>query len=85
MAEEKSIGKITHYFDKIGVAIIELTEPLKVGETLHFFGHDVDFNQKVESMQIEHQSVQEAAGDESVGLKVEQKVKEGTEVFRVTE
>lgn len=85
MAEEELIGKVTHYFDKIGVAIVELTKTLKVGETLHFLGHDADFNQSVASLQIEHEQVQEAKKGENVGLKVDQKVKEDTEVFRVTE
>jgi len=85
MAEEKPIGKITHYFGKIGVAIIELTDSLKVGDTLHFSGHGADFNQTVESMQIEHKSVEEAAKGESVGIKIDQKVKEGTAVFKVVE
>ena len=85
MAKEKSIGKVTHYFGKIDVAIIELTKTLKVGKKLRFSGHGADFEQQVESMQIEHKEVQKAKKKESVGVKVDQKVKEGTEVFLVKE
>ena len=85
MAEEKSIGKVTHFFDKIGVVIIELTNSLKVGETIHFSGHGADFNQTVGSIQVEHKPAEEAKKGESIGLKVDQKVKEGTEVFKITE
>ena len=84
MAEEK-VGKITHYYAKIGVAVLEVTDGLvKVGDTLHVVGHGVDFNQTISSMQVEHQPVEEAKVGESVGLKTDQPVKEGAEVFKVT-
>lgn len=86
MAEEKLIGKITHYFGKIGVGVLELTEgTLKAGETIHIVGHGADFSQTVESMQVEHQNVEEAKKGDSVGLKVSEKVKEGAEVYKVIE
>ena len=84
--EEKLLGKVTHFFNKIGVAVLELTEDsLKVGETLHFKGGERDFEQKVDSMQIEHENVPEAKKGESIGLKVEQAVREGDQVFKVLE
>jgi translation elongation factor EF-1alpha len=84
--EEKLIGKVTHFFNKIGVAVLELQkDSLKVGETLHFKGGERDFEQKVDSMQIEHQEVSEAKKGESIGLKVEQAVREGDQVFKVLE
>jgi len=84
--EEKLIGKVTHFFNKIGVAVLELTkDSLKVGETIHFKGGERDFEQKVESMQIEHNEVSEAKKGESFGLKVEQAVREGDQVFKVLE
>ena len=86
MAEEKLIGKITHYFGHIGVAVLELTEGnLKVGETIHIIGHGADFSQAVDSMQVEHKNVEEAKKGDSVGLKVGEKVKEGAEVYKVAE
>ncbi len=83
--EEKEIGKITHYFGKIGVAVLELTSDLKVGDTIHIKGHSEDFSQMVDSMQIEHESIPEAKAGQSVGMKVGQKVHPGDIVYLVTE
>ena len=51
------IGQITHYFDHINVAALTLTEPLRVGDTIHILGHTTDFRQEVTSLQIDHQAV----------------------------
>ena len=83
MPEEKLIGKITHYFNKIGVAIIELIDDLAVGDTIHIKGHTSDFEQPVESMQIEHENVEKAGKGDAIGLKSTEAVREGDEVFRV--
>lgn len=83
--EEKEIGKVTHYFGKISVAILELTAGLKVGDTIHIKGHTDDFTQKVESMQIEHENVDEAQPGQSIGMKVIQKAHEGDVVYLVQE
>ena len=82
--EEKLIGKISHYFGKINVGIIELSDSLKVGDTIHIKGHTADFNQQVASMQIEHAEVSEAKTGDSVGIKVDQKVHQNDEVYKVT-
>lgn len=81
--EGKLIGKVTHYFGNIGVAVIELTDTLKIGDTIRITNATVDFTQTVESMEIEHKKVQEAKAGEAVGLKVNQKVKEGYKVYRL--
>lgn len=81
--EEKLIGKITHYFSKIGVAVIELLDTLKIGDTIRIVGGETDFSQTVESMEVEHQKVKEAKKGESVGLKVNQKVREGYKVYKL--
>jgi len=84
--EEKLIGKVTHYFGKIGVAVIELADSLKVGDKIRIVGGvDTDFTQTVESMEVEHQKVNEAKAGDSIGLKVEQKVREGYKVYKVIE
>ncbi len=86
MAEEiegQLIGKISHYFGKIGVAVIKLSDTLKVGDDIRIIGGEADFNQAVDSMEVEHQKVEEAKPGESVGLKVEQKVREGYSVYKV--
>ncbi|PJE67600.1 hypothetical protein COU95_01525 [Candidatus Shapirobacteria bacterium CG10_big_fil_rev_8_21_14_0_10_40_9] len=83
MADFK-VGKITHYYDKIGVAVVELTGSLAVGDTIRISGHGTEFSQKVESMQIEHEGIQEAKKGQNIGLKIEQEVKDGDEVYKVS-
>ena len=77
----KKVGTVTHYFGKIGVAILKLDESLKVGDVLKFQGHGADFDQSVSSMQVDHAEVTEAKSGSQVGMKVDQPAKEGTEVF----
>jgi len=81
--EGKLIGKVTHYFSKIGVAVIELSDTLKVGETIRIVGGETDFNQVIESMEIEHQKVEIAKAGDLVGLKVSQKVRDGYKVYKI--
>lgn len=81
--EEKKIGVITHYFGKISVGIIKLDAPLKVGDTIHIKGAHDDFSQSVDSIQIEHDSVESASKGEEVGIKVIQKVHPNDEVYQV--
>ena len=83
--EEKEIGKITHYFGKIGVAVIELKGGLKAGDKIHVKGATSDFEQAVGSMQIDHQEVPEAKQGDSVGLKVNESVRQGDLVFKIEE
>lgn len=80
----KLIGEVSHYFGNIEVAIIELSETLKQGETIRIIGgKDTDFTQEVESMEIEHQKVKKAKSGDSVGVKVKEKVREGYKVYKV--
>ncbi len=81
--QEKEIGKITHYFGHLSVGIIELSDTLKTGESVHIKGHSEDFSQPIDSMQIEHANVSEAKPGDSVGIKVAQKVHPGDKVFKV--
>ncbi|MGB9726497.1 MAG: EF-Tu/IF-2/RF-3 family GTPase [Minisyncoccia bacterium] len=83
--EEKLIGKITHYYGKIGVGIVELSGPLKVGDKIHIKGHSTDFEQTVDSIQVEHENVDSAKKGETIGLKVKDKVHEGDEVYLIVE
>jgi len=78
---ELCIGKVTHYYSKIGVAIVDLTGDLRVGQQIHIKGHTSDFTEVVESIQIEHENVPEAKAGQCIGLKVKEKVREGDEVF----
>jgi putative protease len=83
MEEEKLIGKVTHYFGKVEVAVIKLEDTLKVGDSIRIVGEETNFNQIVDSMEIEHQKVNEAKAGQSVGLKVVQKVREGYKVYKI--
>ncbi len=82
--EGQLIGKITHYFGHIGVAVIELSGTLKEGDTIRITGGtDTDFNQTVGSIEVDHKKVDEAKSGDSVGLKVDQKVREGYKVYKI--
>ena len=84
MGEEEliEVGRITHFFSKINVAVIELKAALSVGDTLAIKGPTTDFEQHVDSMQIEHQNVQRAEQGQSIGLKVMQRVRETDVVYK---
>lgn len=81
---EEPIGKITHYFGHLEVAAMKLTSELKVGDTIHVKGHTTDFTQPVDSLEVEHQKVQQAGPGQEVAFKVTEKARTGDEVFRVT-
>jgi putative protease len=82
--EEVVIGTIEKYFGKINVAAIRITSgELKVGDTIHIKGHSTDFEQTVDSMQVEHLTVQTAGPGTDVGIKVKEKVHEKDAVFLV--
>jgi translation elongation factor EF-Tu-like GTPase len=81
--EGKLIGKITHYFSHLSVAVIELSDVLSVGDTIRIVGGETDFTQSVDSMEIDREKVEKAKAGDSVGLKVEQKVREGYKVYKI--
>ena len=77
------VGAITHFFSKINVAVVELKSPLSVGDKIKIQGPTTDFEQTVQSMQIEHESVKAAKKGQSIGLKVDQRVRENDTVYRM--
>jgi putative protease len=82
---EEKIGRVVHYYTKLSVAAIELTDgDLKVGDRIHITGHTTNFEQQIESMQIEHANVQEAKKGQSVGIVVKEHVREHDTVYKVT-
>ena len=76
------IGHVAHFFSKIGVAVVELTAPLTVGDRILVKGPSTDFEQIVESMQIEHKNIQGAEAGQSIGLKLAQQAKERDAVYK---
>lgn len=80
---EKNIGTVTHFFDKISVAVISLTEPLEVGDKIRIDA-ELPFVQKVTSMQVEHKEIQKANAGDDVGMKTDKQCKEGDIVIKLT-
>jgi len=81
--KEKEVGKVSHYYTNIGVGVIELKGTLKVGDKIHIKGATTDLKQKVESMQIEQDKVQEAKKGQSIGLKVKDHVRQHDKVYKL--
>lgn len=79
----KEIGKVTHYYGKIGVAIVALSDGLRVGDKIKVEGNRTEFEQAVDSIEVEHTAVQEAKQGDVVGLKVREKVSEGATVYKL--
>jgi translation initiation factor IF-2 len=78
------IGRITHFYDKIGVAIIEVvSQKLKIGDAVKISGHDQEFIQTVKSLQKEHEQVDEVKKGETTGMKVDKPVKAGDTIYLV--
>jgi putative protease len=81
---ETLIGKVTHYYNHISVAVVELSAELKIGDTILFLGHTTDFTQEVTSLEIEHQKIRSAGPQQEVAVKVNEEVSQGDLVYRVT-
>lgn len=84
MMEGIRIGDITHYYNQINVAVIYLSDSIRIGDVIHILGRTTDFRQNVTSLQIEHQTIEEAGQGQEVALKVIQRVRKGDKVFRLT-
>jgi putative protease len=81
--KEKKIGEVTHFFDHISVGIIKASNPIKVGDKVHFKGHTTDFEQVITEMQFDHKSIDSAKKGQEFGLKVKEQVREGDDVLGV--
>lgn len=81
--EEKQIGTVSSYFGKVGVAAIQLSDKLKVGDKIHIKGNTTDFEIDVKSMQIDRNDVKEAKKGDHIGVKVPEKVRPNDKVFLV--
>lgn len=77
------IGRVEHFFDKIGVAAIELTGSLRVGDTIEIESDEEVLRQKVSSMQIDRRDVNEASKGDSIGIKTDRPVSRGSSVYRL--
>ena len=79
------VGEVTHYFDRLGVATVLLSNSLSKGDSVHFLGHGSDFIQQVSSIQIEHETILAAKKGDEVAIKTDKPVKALTSVFLITE
>ena len=83
MVKEKQIGIVSNFFDHVGVVAIKLTDSLKVGDTIRIVGGEIDTEEKVGSMQIQHEKVNSAKKGDEIGLKIGAKVRKGYKVFKI--
>lgn len=83
--KEVKVGRVVTYFAHPEAAAVELEDSLRVGDSIHIKGHTTDFEQQVESMQIENESVQEAKKGDSIGVKVKERVRHNDVVYKVVE
>ncbi len=83
MAEKKLIGKITHYFSRIGVAVVELSDEVKIGDKMSIEGSTTVFEQVIDSMEIDNVKVETATAGQSIGLKVKEKVRPHDSVYKI--
>lgn len=82
---EVEIGKVVHYYNHIHVAVLSLTDSLKIGDKIHIVGHATDFTERISSMEVEHHSIVWVKPGDNVAVKVNQPVHEHDIVFRITE
>ena len=79
---EKEIGKVTHWYDKAGVAVLDLSSPLKVGDSVKVKKGEEEFEETVSSMQVDHKNVSSAQKGDEVAVKFSQKAKEGAVIYK---
>jgi putative protease len=82
---EHKIGRVTHFYNRLGVAVLELSNELKVGDTVHVLGHTTNFSQPVQSLEIEHEKVEGVKAGAEVALKVDDKVRVGDTLYKISE
>lgn len=85
MVEKVLVGKIAHYFSKISVGIIDLEKDLSVGDKISIEGSKTNFQQNVDSIQIEHKNVETAKSGDSIGVKVKDMVRVNDKVYKLLE
>lgn len=85
MVERKLVGKITHYFSKIGVAVVELSGDVEEGDKIKVEGATTSFEQVLESMEIKNEKVELATVGQSIGLKMKDQVRLHDNVYKIME
>jgi len=85
MTEEKHIGEVTHWYDKLGVAVLKLKSVLKIGDKIKVKHGEKEFEHQVDSMQVDHQPVESAKKGDEVAVKLAEKAKEGALIYKLGE
>ena|SRR3989338_8086750 len=81
LKQSKPVGKVTHFYNKISVAIVKFNKPIKVGTVLKFRGKTTDFEQKIDSMQYDHKAIDVAPKNKQIGIKTKKRVREDDKVY----
>ena len=81
--EEKEIGKVVKYFTHVEAAVVELSDELKVGDTIAIRGHTTNLEQKIESMQVGQDIIEAANKGDAVGIKVKERVRPHDTVYKL--
>lgn len=81
----KLVGEVNHFYNRIGVVVIDLSDSLQLGDQVHFLGRSTDFRQEVQSMQIEHESISEAGKGQEIAMKVERRVRNHDKVYKLSD
>ena len=82
---EVEIGRVTHFYSHLCVAVLQLNENLKLGDKIHILGHTTDFEQRVTSIEVEHHPVVWVKPGDHVAIKVIGPVREHDLIYRVVE
>ncbi len=81
---ETKIGNITHFYNRISVAVLSLTDTLALGDEIHILGHNTDFIQNVTSMEIDHKKVDTVGPGDEMALKVNEPVRNGDAIYKIS-
>jgi translation elongation factor EF-Tu-like GTPase len=83
MEELREVGRVSHFFNRINVAVIELEDTIEVGDQIFIKGPTTDIKQTIDSMEIEHEKIKQATAGHSVGMKVKGRVRENDVVYKI--
>jgi len=83
--KEEEVGEMIHFFDKISVGVVKASKEIKKGDKIHIKGSTTDFDETVDSLQIDHKDVESIKKGEEAGMKVAEKVREGDKVYKIVE
>ena len=81
--EGKKIGEITHFFGKMRVGVVKISNTLSIGDSIRIVGGETDFDQTVQSIEVDGKKINKTKKGDLVGLKFSQKVRKGYKVYKI--